>query len=175
MAESFVQDTTQACSLSRAFCGSCFNLFSHVKLSSFTMEKGHQDGIKEVMDRFYNQSKPFLLRTGNLVYNNLNMDNIWKHSRPISPEEVTKTAAFTTLPIRIHKLNDVADAASQRLLKDWDHHMQERQSQKSRTSTSSLGNMCAFGFPEALPERLAVLTYLTDLGLMHDGELWELY
>jgi ophiobolin F synthase len=101
------------------------------------------------------------------------MDITWKHSCHIDQRDAAETAAFTTLPIRIHKRNDIADAASRRLLKDWDYHMQDDQSQKSRTSVSSLGSMCALAFPEVLPERLAVLTYLADLGLMHGGEFWK--
>jgi ophiobolin F synthase len=101
------------------------------------------------------------------------MDTIWRNSCLIDPADSARTEAFTTLPIRIHKDNNVADAASERLLKDWDHHLQDRQSLNSRTSLSTLGNMCALGFPEVMPERLSILTYLTDLGFMHDGELGE--
>jgi hypothetical protein len=40
---------------------------------------------------------------------------------------------------------------------------------KALTSFSHLGNLNAFAYTEALPERLGVLSYLLDLGLIHDG------
>jgi hypothetical protein len=97
------------------------------------------------------------------------MEDVFVHSRPIDATETSKTRSFTTLPIRIHKRNDIADAASKRLLKDWGRHMDDGQEKKSLTSISELGNLCAFAYSEVLPERLGILTYITDLGLMHDG------
>ncbi|KAF4276289.1 hypothetical protein CNMCM8812_002246 [Aspergillus fumigatus] len=94
--------------------------------------------------------------------------DVWDHSRPIDDETIKKTPSFTTLPIRINKENDVADAATRRALRDWDHCLHDGLAQKVQISFSDLGNLGAFAYPEVPPERLAILTYLTDLGMLHD-------
>jgi ophiobolin F synthase len=96
--------------------------------------------------------------------------DVWDHSRPIDDETIKKTPSFTTLPIRINKANDVADAATRRALRDWDHCLHDGLAQKVQISISDLGNLGAFAYPEVPPERLAILTYLTDLGMLHDGQ-----
>ncbi|KAH8803528.1 geranylgeranyl pyrophosphate synthase [Xylogone sp. PMI_703] len=96
------------------------------------------------------------------------MDEVFVHSRLIDESEIKKTKAFTTLPVRIHERNDIADAASSSLLRDWGYYMHDGLEKKALTSPSKLGNLCAFAYSEALPERLAIVTYMTDLGLIHD-------
>jgi len=97
-------------------------------------------------------------------------EDIFIYSIPIDPAEVRKTGCFTTLPVRIHGRGDLADAASHKLLKDWDRHIGDGQEKKSSYSLCELGNLSAFIYLEVFPERLGVLTYGTDLGLVHDGE-----
>lgn len=94
---------------------------------------------------------------------------VWEHSRPISDDTIKKTPSFTTLPIRINQQNDVADAATRRALRDWDHYLHDGLAERALVSISDLGNLGAFAYPEVAPERLAILTYLTDLGMLHDG------
>ncbi len=94
---------------------------------------------------------------------------IFIQSRLIDPEEARKHGAFTTLPIRIHKRNDIADETSRKVLHDWGHHVGDGMEKKALTGFSKLGNLNAFTYTEALPERLGVLTYLVDLGMIHDG------
>ncbi|KAL4902036.1 hypothetical protein BDW74DRAFT_187032 [Aspergillus multicolor] len=96
------------------------------------------------------------------------MDEIWVHSRPIATEAVRNTASFTTLPVRINERNDVANAATKRALQDWDDALHDGLADRALISFSELGNLGAFAYPEAPPERLAILTYLTDLGMLHD-------
>jgi hypothetical protein len=98
------------------------------------------------------------------------MSEIWVHSRSITTEAIRNTASFTTLPVRINKHNDVASAATSRALRDWDDSLHDGLADKALISFSELGNLGAFAYPEAPPERLAILTYLTDLGMLHDGE-----
>lgn len=93
----------------------------------------------------------------------------WQYSRPIDDETIKKTPSFTTLPIRINKQNDVADEATKRALRDWDHYVNDGLAKTALISISELGNLGAFAYPEVPPERLAILTYLTDLGMLHDG------
>ncbi|PYH70516.1 bifunctional terpene synthase/polyprenyl synthetase family protein [Aspergillus vadensis CBS 113365] len=92
----------------------------------------------------------------------------WQHSRPIDAEAIKKTPSFTTLPIRINERTDVADSATRRALRDWDHCLHDGLADKALISISELGNLGAFAYPEVPPERLAILTYLTDLGMLHD-------
>ena len=96
-------------------------------------------------------------------------DQIFIQSRLIDPDEARKNGAFTTLPIRIHKRNDIADETARRVLRDWGHHVGDGMEKKALTSFSHLGNLNAFTYTEALPERRGVLSYLLDLGLIHDG------
>lgn len=94
---------------------------------------------------------------------------VFLQSRLIDPDEARRHGAFTTLPIRIHNRNDIADATAYRVLRDWGHHVGDGMEKKALTSFSHLGNLNAFTYVEALPERLGVLSYLLDLGLIHDG------
>ncbi|KAG2005097.1 hypothetical protein GB937_009054 [Aspergillus fischeri] len=93
---------------------------------------------------------------------------VWEHSRPIADDTIKKTPSFTTLPIRINKQNDVADAATRRALRDWDYYLHDGLAERALISISELGNLGAFAYPEVPPERLAIVTYLTDLGILHD-------
>ncbi|GLA65892.1 hypothetical protein AtubIFM54640_008092 [Aspergillus tubingensis] len=92
----------------------------------------------------------------------------WKHSRSIDVEAIKKTPSFTTLPIRRNERNDVANSATRRALQDWDHALHDGLAEKALISTSELGNLGAFAYPKVPPKRLAILTYLTDLGMLHD-------
>ncbi|KAL4876396.1 putative geranylgeranyl diphosphate synthase [Aspergillus karnatakaensis] len=96
------------------------------------------------------------------------MVEVWVHSRPISSQAIRNTASFTTLPVRINERNDVANAATERALRDWDDSLHDGLADRASISFSELGNLGAFAYPEAPPERLAILTYLTDLGMLHD-------
>ncbi|KAF2141602.1 uncharacterized protein K452DRAFT_271217 [Aplosporella prunicola CBS 121167] len=102
------------------------------------------------------------------------METPFERSLPVSPEEAQKTGSFTTLPIRRHQRNDLADAASYRFIKDWATHVGDGREKKTHFSFSPVGNWSALIYPEAIPERLGILTYLSDLGLIHDDAGEEL-
>lgn len=95
--------------------------------------------------------------------------SIFTNSIPVDADTVRKTGAFTTLPVRIHKHNVVADKATLESIKDWHDHIGDNWETKSGSACSPVGNWCSFIFSEALPERLASITYLTNLGNIHDG------
>ena len=98
------------------------------------------------------------------------MEQITYQSHLIPIEEARKTGCFTTLPIRIHPHNSTADAASHRFIRDWALHIGDGRETKTHFSFSPVGNWSALIYPEALTERLGVLTYLSDLGIIHDGK-----
>ncbi|EUC27964.1 hypothetical protein COCCADRAFT_41432 [Bipolaris zeicola 26-R-13] len=96
------------------------------------------------------------------------MEQLSYQSKLICSEESQKTGCFTTLPIRIHPRDDLADAASRRFVQDWAREMRDGREQSTHFSFSPVGNWSSLIYPEAIPERLGVLAYLSDLGLIHD-------
>lgn len=63
----------------------------------------------------------------------------------------------------------MANEATSRTLREWDEALHDGLVDKVLVSFSDLGNLGAFAYPEASSERLHILTYLTDLGMLHDG------
>lgn len=100
----------------------------------------------------------------------LSVDTLTYQSKLISPDEASKTGCFTTLPIRLHPRDDLADTASRRFVNDWAREMGDGREQHTYFSFSPVGNWSSLIYPEAIPERLGVLAYLSDLGLIHDGK-----
>lgn len=98
------------------------------------------------------------------------MDPLLYRSRHVPAEEARETGCFTTLPIRVHLRDDLADAASRRFVGDWAREMGDGREKKTYFSFSPVGNWSSLIYPEAIPERLGVLAYLSDLGLIHDGK-----
>lgn len=99
----------------------------------------------------------------------LMMGHLSYQSRLIPFDEARQTGCFTTLPLRIHPRDDLADAASRQFVKDWAREMRDGREQHTYFSFSPVGNWSSLIYPEAIPERLGVLAYLSDLGLIHDG------
>ncbi|KAJ0333862.1 hypothetical protein COL922a_010361 [Colletotrichum nupharicola] len=102
------------------------------------------------------------------------MDAIWEYSVDIDAEVEASTGCFTTLPIRIHHRNDLADDATKQSILDWGAYIGDGWEHKSGSSWSPVGNWGAFIFPESLPERLGVITYLANMGNIHDDLCDEL-
>ena len=97
------------------------------------------------------------------------MDIEWRFSSPVDPVAVHNAGAFTLLPVRIHKNPDIAEEAAQSVLEDYALIFGDGREKSMPLSGSKLGYLCAFGFPEALPDRLRLVTRLVDIGLLHDG------
>lgn len=100
-----------------------------------------------------------------------NMENVFFHSVPVDPEQVAKTGSFTTLQVRINHRDDLANAATHQLLADWNRFVGDGNGKQSHSSLCDLGNWCSLVFPDSKPDRIGLLTYLTDLGLIHDGNI----
>nr|A0A2Z6FZ31.1 RecName: Full=Sesterterpene synthase btcA; Short=TS; AltName: Full=Betaestacins biosynthesis cluster protein A; Includes: RecName: Full=Terpene cyclase; Includes: RecName: Full=Geranylgeranyl diphosphate synthase; Short=GGDP synthase; Short=GGS; Includes: RecName: Full=Geranylfarnesyl diphosphate synthase; Short=GFDP synthase [Neocamarosporium betae]BBE36502.1 putative bifunctional terpene synthase [Neocamarosporium betae] len=92
----------------------------------------------------------------------------WKQSEAIPAHVAQETGCFTTLPIRIHKNNSIADQATLESINDWKQHLDDGWESRSGSAISKVGNWCSFIFSEALPERLPCITYLANIGNIHD-------
>lgn len=97
------------------------------------------------------------------------MEPLTYQSTLISRDEAAETGCFTTLPIRIHAHDNLANDASKRFMRDWSREMGDGRETRTYFSFSPVGNWSSLIYPEAIPERLGVLAYLSDLGLIHDG------
>ncbi|KAJ4417527.1 hypothetical protein N0V82_006086 [Gnomoniopsis sp. IMI 355080] len=102
------------------------------------------------------------------------MEPLTYQSSLIAPEEAAHTGCFTTLPIRCHAQDDLANDASRRFMRDWAREMGDGRETKTYFSFSPVGNWSSLIYPEAIPERLGVLASLSDLGLIHDDSGEEL-
>lgn len=96
-------------------------------------------------------------------------ESMWKYSTAIDPETVRKTGCFTTLPVRINNRDDIANAASSRVLKDWAEHTDNQDIDPNRVSFSPVGSFCSLIYCETIPDRLDSISYLTDLFFLIDG------
>jgi hypothetical protein len=96
-------------------------------------------------------------------------DQIFNYSVKVCADEVKKSGSFTTLPVRIKARNDIAVEASLRLLKDWEHHVNDGLSKVILTSNSPVGNLWALACAECPPEKLGIATYFSDIGFFYDG------
>lgn len=74
--------------------------------------------------------------------------DIYPYSIPVDREEVTRSGALTTLPVRIHRHNHLADAGALCLVNDWRHTMKDGQETRSNGSPCVVGNWASFIWPE---------------------------
>ncbi|KAM5528310.1 geranylgeranyl pyrophosphate synthetase [Fusarium oxysporum f. sp. phaseoli] len=102
------------------------------------------------------------------------MDELEYQSRLIPKWEAQKTGCFTSLPIRIHPRNDIADAATAKFIADWTKYIKDGRENRTHFCPSPVGNWNSLLYPEGLPERLGSVSYLLDLGLIHDDVNEEL-
>lgn len=98
------------------------------------------------------------------------MEKLSYQSRLVPADEAGQAGCFTTLPIRVHPRDDLANEASRRFVRDWAREIGDGREKKTHFSFSPVGNWSSLIYPEAIPERLGVLAYLSDLGLIHDGK-----
>ncbi|KAJ5026979.1 geranylgeranyl pyrophosphate synthase [Bipolaris maydis] len=96
------------------------------------------------------------------------MEAIFQYSSPVDIKELSKNGYFSQLMPRINHRDDLANAATRKLLSDWAGMVGDGWESESNSSLSEVGNWCSLVFPETKPERIGTLTYLTDLGLIHD-------
>ncbi|KAK2015626.1 terpenoid synthase [Colletotrichum eremochloae] len=100
-------------------------------------------------------------------------ESMWKYSTALDPEMVKRTGCFTILPVRINNRDDIPNAASMRVLKDWAEHTGNTNVSKDRLSLSPVGSFCSLIYCETIPERLDSISYLTDLFFLIDDATEE--
>ncbi|TLD13740.1 uncharacterized protein PgNI_03792 [Pyricularia grisea] len=98
----------------------------------------------------------------------LSQEALYPYSVPVARETVGRSGSLTSLPVRIHRHNSLADAGAKCLTDDWDRILRDDQDKKSNGSLSAVGHRGSFIWPECIPDRLGLLCYLLDMGCLHD-------
>ncbi|GJD03535.1 geranylgeranyl pyrophosphate synthase [Colletotrichum higginsianum] len=104
----------------------------------------------------------------------LSEEELYPYSVPVDRETVVRSGALTTLPVRIYKHDDLADAGAICLTGDWGRIMRDGQDKKSNGSPCVVGNWGSFIWPESIPDRMGLLCYLLDVGCFHDDACEEM-
>ena len=95
----------------------------------------------------------------------------YRYSHPVSAAELKKWGAFTTMEVRNHGQEELAYQGSREFVEDvsrsWDYEI------SWKCCAQKNGHLIALCVPECLPERLALLSAITDLTLLQDGS-WQL-
>ncbi|PYH66751.1 uncharacterized protein BO88DRAFT_392232 [Aspergillus vadensis CBS 113365] len=90
----------------------------------------------------------------------------WINSTTVNEIDVRNSGAFTTLPVRISKYNEIAITAAQKLACIWDTI---RCGGVSSRPVNVGRNPLPLVVPEALPERMATAVKLIELGYLCDA------
>ncbi|ELQ39348.1 geranylgeranyl pyrophosphate synthetase [Pyricularia oryzae] len=104
----------------------------------------------------------------------LSHEELYPYSEPVARETVVASGALTSLPVRIHRHDELADAGAICLTGDWGRIMKDGQDKKSNGSPCRVGNWGSFIWPESEPDRLGLLCYLLDVGCFHDDACEEM-
>ncbi|PWY63614.1 hypothetical protein BO83DRAFT_411804 [Aspergillus eucalypticola CBS 122712] len=90
----------------------------------------------------------------------------WINSTTVNEIDVRNSGAFTTLPVRISKYNEIAITAAQKLACIWDTI---RCGGMSSRPVNVGRNLLPLVVPEALPDRMATAVKLIELGHLCDA------
>ena len=102
------------------------------------------------------------------------MDMQWRFSSPVDSALLHKAGIFTLLPVRRHKDANIAKEAMEDVLRDYRNIFGDGREKNMPLTMTKDGEMNVFLVPEALPERLALTTWLNTFGILHDGRLGDL-
>ena len=96
----------------------------------------------------------------------------YRYSHPVSAAELKKWGAFTTMEVRNHRQEELAYQGSREFVEDvsksWDYDI------SWKCCAQNNGHFIALCVPECLPERLTLLSAISDLMFLHDGS-WQLF
>lgn len=95
----------------------------------------------------------------------------YRYSHSVSAAELKKWGVFTTIEVRNHNLQELAYQGSREFIEDvsrsWDYDI------SWKGCAQKDGHAVALCVPECLPERLALMSAITDQFLLQDGS-WQL-
>lgn len=90
-------------------------------------------------------------------------------SRQVDGDALKHAGCFTTFQARINLRDDLANAGTIRADKDWATAKNQQWNNTPGCAYSSVGNMASFTCFDCLPDRIEVLSYLNELGFLHNG------
>ncbi|PWY81612.1 terpenoid synthase [Aspergillus sclerotioniger CBS 115572] len=88
---------------------------------------------------------------------------IWQHSRLVDEAEVKKSGCFTTLPVRVSLYDDVADNTAKHGNRVWHWFVGDGLDTATSETSSPVGNLCSFFYPECAPGRVEVMAHIHEL------------
>ena len=92
------------------------------------------------------------------------------YSHPVSDAELKKWGVFTTLDVRNHNQAKLAYQGSHEfvddLSKSWNYEI------SWKANADKIGHLMALCNPECLPERLALVSMISDMMFLLDGQ-WK--
>jgi hypothetical protein len=80
-----------------------------------------------------------------------------------------EAGCFTTMEARLNKWDEFANSGAKRAVNDYARAFGLERHNYAPCLCSPGGNMVSFSYPEVLPDRMELISYITELGLLHDG------
>ncbi|KAK5999230.1 Quiannulatene synthase [Cladobotryum mycophilum] len=89
-------------------------------------------------------------------------------SRPLDPELLKAVGCFTRFEARVNSRDDLANLGMQRAAADLTAAINTGRNDTLGATMSATANMTSLSYPDCLPDRIELLSYLTELGFLHD-------
>ncbi len=96
----------------------------------------------------------------------------YQFSEAVTNAELERWRIFTTLDVRKHKQEYLAHQGSQEIMKDLATVLGDNVRWKA--CSQAAGHMMALSVPECLPDRLGLISGITDMTFLMDGSLAHL-
>jgi hypothetical protein len=87
----------------------------------------------------------------------------------VQPDRLREAGCFTSLPVRINRRDDLANAGMKRAYFDFSKATNTEVQNYVGCMSSDGGNVISLAYGDILPERIAPMAYLAELGFLHDG------
>jgi hypothetical protein len=95
----------------------------------------------------------------------------YRYSKPYDVAAASKQGCWSILPLRIHKDEHLAVEASYEFLSDWEKVVGKVEGVEDTICLCFNGHFVAVTIPECIPERLRIVTRLSDFSYVYDGTL----
>ena len=92
------------------------------------------------------------------------------YSREYDAESASRQGCWSILPLRIHKGERIANDASYEFIADWEKVAGKVEGVDDTICLCPGGHFVALTIPECLPERLRIVTRLSDFSYVYDGK-----